>query len=145
MIILAKINLKEVITLQTTFSNLTFSSFITKWKTNGSIDYYFLHYYFDFIHPFFYSLFLFVFMSKVLNKKLNIKKCVFVIYLPFVAGLFDIIENLLHLHMITNNIYPKEIVIMSAIFTNLKWLLSISCLVIPFLFILTKRLKGETR
>ncbi|KKK40019.1 hypothetical protein WQ57_01765 [Mesobacillus campisalis] len=142
--ILAKINLKEVITLQTTFSNLTFSSIIAEWKANGSIDYYFLHYYFDFIHPIFYSLFLFAIISKVLYSKLHIEKYVSISYLPFVAGLFDIIENILHLHMITNSIYPKEIVIMSAFFTNLKWLLLISCLLVPILFLFpskTKRLK----
>lgn len=137
--ILAKINLKEVIALQTTFSDLTFSNIITKWKASGNIDYYFLHYYFDFIHPFFYALFLLAIMFKVLNNKLNIEKYVFIIYFPFVTGLFDIIENILHLYMITNNIYPKEIVIISAFFTNLKWFLSIFCLFVPILFTLTPK------
>lgn len=134
--ILVKINLKEVILLQTTFSDITFSNIITKWKESGSIDYYFSHYYFDFIHPVFYSLFLLAIMSKVLNNKINMEKYVFIIYFPFVAGLFDIIENILHLYMITNNIYLKEIIIFSAFFTNLKWFLSISCLLVPILLTL---------
>ncbi|MFC0560585.1 hypothetical protein ACFFH4_16460 [Halalkalibacter alkalisediminis] len=132
--ILKNLSFRDVFILQTTFDPLTFSYIVNKWISRGLIDEYFLHYYFDFIHPFFYASFLGAIISKALMKGIVSAKYSFIVYLPFLAGLFDIFENILHLYMIHKNIFTTEIVVTSAIFTNLKWLLSFFCLLVSLLF-----------
>ncbi|WP_176330251.1 hypothetical protein [Oceanobacillus rekensis] len=133
--ILIKLNLKDVFVLQTTFDSSVFSTIVNQWESDGVNHHYFNHYYLDFLHPIFYSVFLASLLSKPLNRGLVSDKFSFVIVFPFIAGLFDLVENVLHLHMILNGSYMSGIVVFSATLSHLKWFLCLICLLIWLVWI----------
>lgn len=136
--ILVKLNVRDVFFLQTTFNSGEFVEIISDWKSKGVIDYYLQHYYFDFIHPVLYATFLWLLLRKALNRNGAINKNHYVLYLPFLAGLFDEIENSLHLYMILQDYYPSKLIILSSVFSNSKWIITAFCLVI-LLYLLFKK------
>ncbi|SRR5690606_18995820 len=137
--ILAKVDLREVLILQTTFDHIMFSQVIEKWKASGTLELYIFHYYFDFLHPLFYAFFLASIMSRAFVKCIYNKRISLVILLPFIAGVFDIIENLLHLYMINSGLISEGLVKTSASFTNMKWMIVFLCLLIAFLIHIRNR------
>lgn len=136
--ITAPLGSDKLLQLQTTFSVTTFQEIIAEWRAYDILHLYFQHYYFDlFLHPIFYSVLLAVALSMSMDiAKMN-NRYNFVLYLPFIAGLGDILENGMHLLMLTNsNLINAFTVGISAFFTNGKWLLcGISLLLIVYFLI----------
>lgn len=109
--------------VQTTFSADNFREIVLYWNDNGVLEAFRKHFYFDYFHPLWYSIFLAAFMSKVFSlNKVNNRVNFFLLF-PFIAGILDIIENSLHLYIISNieNI-SAIIVVISGTVSNHKWL-----------------------
>jgi len=141
--IISSLGPENMLTLQTTFSKEVFKDILEKWGSEG-IQTYKKHFYIDFFHPFIYGIFLssfFAFLTAGLRKK-SLKLYLVVFLLPLIAGLCDIIENTLHLILLSNIDNLSEIMIwISAAFCNLKWLLAFLSTGI-ILFIILLRVKS---
>ncbi len=123
-IILEPVGADAVLQLQTTFSAETFVQIIEQWKEAGTLPYYLKHFYLDFPHPIWYSIFLASLVARAMNANNFEGKFDLLILLPFVAGLSDLMENTFHLIFLTDmNRVTPQLVFVSALFCNLKWLL----------------------
>ncbi len=115
----------EVIKLQLSFTTENGKEIINSWNEIGQQN--FLKYiYTDYIYAFAYSIFL---SSLYLNKLLknNIKlagKHIFVLILPFIAGLFDMIENTIEIFFIKNpRDFSELLFAFHSVLSSIKWLI----------------------
>lgn len=121
------LGIKDVLTLQTTFSNDTFKAIASGWIASGQIGRYYEHFYFDNFHPIWYSIFLSLLMARTfkinnINPKFN-----FIILTPFVAAICDLFENMMHLYFLADlNRATPALVALSGTATNTKWFLALS-------------------
>lgn len=115
----------KVLEVQTTFSAATFQQIIQDWRETDVIGLYFQHYIFDlFLHPIWYSIFLGAALALAMNYAKISAKYNWVILLPFIAGLGDVVENIAHLMMLYKPELISDLTVgISAFFTNGKWLL----------------------
>jgi hypothetical protein len=129
----------SVARLQTTVSSDVVLSIINEWLKTGDVQYYLRHFYLDFAHPFWYSLFLASAISRIFNVISIQNKYNFLLLLPFVAGLLDLIENVLHLIFIadTANITPA-MTFMSGTASMTKWTLAGMCTGFVTIFVITR-------
>jgi hypothetical protein len=125
--IIQKIGTLNALALQTTLSSDTFKSIASGWIASGQIDIYYRHFYFDNFHPIWYSIFLSLLIARAfkinnVNPKFN-----FIILTPFIAGICDLFENMMHLYFLADlNRATPVLVAISGLATNTKWFLSLS-------------------
>ncbi len=114
----------EVIKLQLSFTTKNAKSIIDGWNEIGQQN--FLKYiYTDYIYAFAYSIFLSsLYLNKVLmNNTKIVAKHYFILILPFIAGLFDMIENTIEIFFIKRpNNFSELLFGLHSILASLKWL-----------------------
>ena len=117
----------DVLRLQTTLSSDTFKEIASSWIASGQVGIYYKHFYFDNFHPILYSIFLSLLIARTfkinnVNPKFN-----FIILTPFIAGICDLIENMMHLYFLSDlQSATPALVALSGTATNTKWFLSLS-------------------
>ncbi len=137
----------RLVQLQTTFSVTTFQQIIADWESQNLLRFFYQHQIFDlFLHPVWYSIFLGAGLALSMNAAKIAEKYNAVLILPFIAGICDVLENSMHLILIT---YPDFIntftVRLSACFASGKWFLVIVCgLIILYWGIKGKLIKQKT-
>ena len=114
----------EVIKLQIAFQTETGRIIINNWQEIGKEN--FLKYIFtDYLYAISYSIFLAsIYMNKLLKKNIQLsKKHLFIFILPFIAGIFDMIENTIEILFIKNPVNFSEIIFgLHSVFATLKWI-----------------------
>ncbi|MBF0452369.1 MAG: SRPBCC domain-containing protein [Candidatus Magnetomorum sp.] len=117
---------QDLLRLQTTFDPELFRRILSEWEGAGFAAYK-KHFYPDCMHPLIYSFFLasaWAFFTR--REGAYPSPGVMVMFvLPFVAGFCDLVENALHLLMISDLEHiPTYMVKAGALVANTKWLLS---------------------
>lgn len=114
----------EVIKLQLSFTTENGKTILNGWNEIGQQN--FLKYiYTDYIYAIAYSFFLSsLYLNKVLKNNIRIMgKHIFILILPFVAGLFDMIENTIEIFFIKNpNGFSELLFSLHSVLASLKWL-----------------------
>jgi len=113
-----------VLALQLAFDKEVGIETINSWTQTG-IDYFNRYIFTDYIYALSYSIFFSSLLSVLILKKSkqNLSKYKFIIYLPFLAGLFDWIENTLELLFINNPIeFSNILFFIHSIIASLKWI-----------------------
>ena len=128
----------EVIQLQLSFTTENANVIIEGWGETGQQN--FLRYiYTDYLYAAAYSFFLAVlYLNKLLKNVIEIKGRHFIfLILPFIAGMFDMLENTIEIFFIKNpDDFPELLFSIHSILASLKWL------ALPvFLYVLIKRVK----
>lgn len=117
----------KVLALQTTFSSDTFKAIASDWIASGNVIYYYRHFYFDNFHPIWYSVFLSLLLARTFKINHVNPKFDFIILTPYIAGICDLIENMMHLYFLADlNRATPMLVAFSGLATNTKWFLSLS-------------------
>jgi len=114
----------EVIKLQLSFTTENGKLILNGWNKIGQKN--FLKYiYTDYIYAFAYSFFLSsLYLNKVLKNNIKIVgKHLFILILPFIAGLFDMIENTIEIFFIKSpNGFSELLFSFHSVLASLKWL-----------------------
>lgn len=117
----------DMLRIQTTLSSDSFKEIASGWIASGQIGLYYKHFYFDNFHPIWYSIFLSLLIARAfkinnINPKFN-----FIILTPFVAGVCDLIENMMHLYFLADLKRATPVLVaLSGLATNTKWFLALS-------------------
>ncbi len=117
----------DMLRIQTTLSSDTFKEIASGWIASGQIENYYKHFYFDNFHPIWYSIFLSLLIARAfkinnINPKFN-----FFILTPFIAGICDFFENMMHLYLLADlQRATPALVALSGLATNTKWFLALS-------------------
>ncbi|MFZ3055677.1 MAG: hypothetical protein WA098_02875 [Smithella sp.] len=117
----------DMLRIQTTLSSDSFKEIASGWIALGQIGLYYKHFYFDNFHPIWYSIFLSLLIARAfkinnINPKFN-----FFILTPFVAGVCDLIENMMHLYFLADLKRATPVLVaLSGLATNTKWFLALS-------------------
>lgn len=117
----------DMLRIQTTLSSDSFKEIASGWIASGQIGLYYKHFYFDNFHPIWYSIFLSLLIARAfkinnINPKFN-----FFILTPFVAGVCDLIENMMHLYFLADLKRAIPVLVaLSGLATNTKWFLALS-------------------
>jgi hypothetical protein len=117
----------DMLRIQTTLSSDSFKEIASGWIASGQIGLYYKHFYFDNFHPIWYSIFLSLLIARAfkinnINPKFN-----FFILTPFVAGVCDLIENMMHLYFLADLKRATPVLVaLSGLATNTKWFLALS-------------------
>jgi hypothetical protein len=115
----------DMLRIQTTLSGDTFKEIASGWIASGQIGLYYKHFYFDKFHPVWYSIFLSLLIARAfkinnINPKFN-----FFILTPFIAGICDFFENMMHLYFLADlQRATPALVALSGLATNTKWFLA---------------------
>jgi hypothetical protein len=121
------LGVKDVLALQTTFSSDTFKAIASGWIASGQIGIYYEHFYFDNFHPIWYSVFLSLLIARVFKINCVSSSFNFIILTPFIAGICDLVENMMHLYFLADlNHATPALVALSGTATNTKWFLALS-------------------
>lgn len=116
---------EKLIVLQTTFSKMKFLSIIGAWKLTGVLPQFKAHFYFDFLHPVWYSIFLASLMALAFNANSLSKRFDGLLFIPFIAGLLDMVENVIHVMLLADiRKVTDAAIFISASAANLKWALA---------------------
>lgn len=136
--ILSGLKAKDVFILQTSFSKTMVMDILNMWKQKEILDLYKMHFYIDFIHPILYSIFLASLTARLFRANSVPDRFNIFLFLPFLAGLLDTIENVIHVIFITDmkNI-TSDLVYTGALCANAKWIIVHICI----LFILFLAIK----
>lgn len=123
--IMHPLGVANALALQTTLSSDKFRQIASAWIASGQVEIYYRHFRFDNFHPIWYSVFLSLLIARSfkisnVNPKFN-----FIILTPFIAGLCDFFENMMHLYFLADlNRATPMLVALSGTATNTKWLLA---------------------
>ena len=113
--------------IKTTLSSDTFKEIASGWIASGQIGLYYKHFYFDNFHPIWYSIFLSLLVARAFKINNISPKFSFIILTPFVAGICDLIENMMHLYFLADlQRATPALVALSGTATNTKWFLALS-------------------
>jgi len=124
----------EFLKAQTTFSKTTYVEQVRQWQERELMGNYRRHFHFDFLHPLWYALFLSAFMAAGFNRNGLPSKINWLLCLPFIAGLMDLIENCFHVRFISDvDTIPSWMIMVSASAANIKWALAGTSVVIGIL------------
>ncbi|PKN37276.1 MAG: hypothetical protein CVU62_11780 [Deltaproteobacteria bacterium HGW-Deltaproteobacteria-2] len=117
----------DMLRIQTTLSGDTFKEIASGWIASGQIGLYYKHFYFDNFHPIWYSIFLSLLIARAFKiNNINPKFNVFILT-PFVAGICDFFENMMHLYLLADlQRATPALVALSGLATNTKWFLALS-------------------
>jgi len=113
-----------VLSLQLAFDKEVGIKIINSWTQSG-IENFNQFIFTDYIYALCYSIFFTSILSVLILKKSkqNILKYKLIVYLPFIAGLFDWIENTLELLFINNPIeFSNILFFIHSIIASLKWI-----------------------
>lgn len=102
----------QVFRLQTTLSPETFSAILEQWREADLLGRYAMHYYFDFVHPLWYALFLSAMLAVALDANDVAAGWNAVLWVPFLAGALDLVENLVHVYYLTGGHPPTILPVM---------------------------------
>lgn len=134
--ILHKLGTLNALTLQTTVSSDTFKSIASGWIASGEIEIYYRHFHFDNFHPIWYSIFLSLLIARALTINHINPRFNFMVLTPFVAGICDVFENMMHLYFLADlNRATPAMVALSGLATNTKWFIALSGTVIAIILI----------
>jgi len=134
--ILRDLDLLQFARAQTTFSKATFLTLAHQWESAQLLPQYQLHFYFDFVHPIWYSCLLAGFIAKGLDRRGISDRWNWLLLMPFLAGLLDLVENCFHVRFIADlAAVTQPMITLSALAANLKWTLAgLSLVVIAHLW-----------
>ncbi len=120
----------DFLQLQLTFTADKFSEIVKSWHSSGLIITYYRHFILDYItHPLLYGLALSSFMAWVFVRRDMQPKYDIYLLLPFIASTLDIIENNLHLYLLTHlDRISDNIVLVSGACSWTKWAVAFACL-----------------
>lgn len=130
-----------VLALQLAFDKEVGIEIINSWTQSG-VENFNQFIFTDYIYALSYSLFFALILSVLILKKSkqNLLKYKLIVYLPFIAGLFDWIENTLELLFINNPIeFSNTLFFIHSIIASLKWM----TLPIVLTFIIKLNLQGN--
>lgn len=114
----------DVLALQLAFDKEVGIKIINNWTQSG-VENFNKFIFTDYIYALGYSIFFASILSVFIMKKSkqNLSKYKFIIYLPFIAGLFDWVENTLELLFINNPIeFSNTLFFIHSIIASLKWI-----------------------
>ncbi len=115
----------EVIKLQLAYTTENGKTIINNWHKIGQQN--FLKYiYTDYLYALTYALFLStLYLHKILKNNIKIiRKHYIILTLPFIAGLFDMVENTIEIFFIKDpNDFPASLFAFHSILSSIKWLL----------------------
>lgn len=116
--------------LQLTFSADRFLEIVQTWQSSDLLVTYYRHFILDYItHPLLYGLALSSFMAWAFVRRDIQHKYNIYLLLPFIATTLDIIENNLHLYLLTNlDHISRNIVFVSGACSWAKWIIAFACL-----------------
>jgi hypothetical protein len=126
----------DALRLQTTMSSDVFKSIASGWIASGQIGIYYRHFRFDNFHPIWYSIFLSLLIARAfrmnnVNPKFNV-----IILMPFIAGLCDLFENMMHIYFLADlSRATPALVAIAGVATNTKWFIALSGTVIAIILI----------
>lgn len=145
--IISPLDSSKLIQLQTTFSVATFQAIIAEWRAYDILYLFFRHQYLDlFLHPIFYSVFLGTLLSLSMDFSNIEDKYNFVLFLPFAAGICDVLENSMHLLLLTHSEFINNFTVkLSACFANSKWILCGVCILLVLFWVLNGWWKKKNR
>ena len=101
---------KELLMLQLTFDASDFSHLLNG-LNQSQFNALSLHFYLDFIHSVWYTAFVFCLTSWLLLALNKLTEYYWVLYLSFVMGLLDIVENVIHLPSIFGYVETSEFLV----------------------------------
>ena len=117
----------DMLRIQTTLSSDTFKEIASGWIASGQIGNYYKHFYFDNFRPIWYSIFLSLLIARAFKSNNISPKFNFFILTPFVAGICDFFENMMHLYFLADlQRATPALVALSGLATNTKWFLAFS-------------------
>ena len=123
--IIQPLGVKNALALQTTMCSDKFKAIASGWIASGEIEIYYRHFYFDNFHPIWYSIFLSLLIARTFKINNVNSKYNFIILTPFIAGICDLIENMMHLYFLADlNRATPALVTLSGLATNTKWFLA---------------------
>lgn len=120
----------DFLRMQTTFSSAVFLRIAHAWNAAGLMQQYFRHFYLDFvIHPILYGVFISSLMAWTFQRKNISARADSLLLLPFMATAFDLIENNLHLYLLTDLSRLSDVIIFySGLCSWAKWIIALGCL-----------------
>lgn len=123
--ILRDLGLLQFVRAQTTFSKATFLALARSWESAQLLPQYQRHFYFDFLHPVWYSCLLAGLIAKGLDRRGASERWSWLLLIPFLAGLMDLVENCFHVRFIADlAAVTQPMITLSALAANLKWALA---------------------
>lgn len=130
-VILHKVGHATVLRLQTTLSADTLAQGFERLRETGKLAAYRSHYWLDFVHPAWYGILLSASLAKAFRGNAVSSKFDFVVLVPFVAALLDLVENLCHVLFLSSpGAIVAPLVVLSGLAAILKWSLVAACIVI---------------
>jgi hypothetical protein len=140
----------DLLTLQTTFSRDTFNTIVSQWSADD-LERFRTHFYLDlFIHPILYSTFVCGAAAKLLNAYSIPERFNWMLYVPFLGGASDIVENAAHVAMLPDMTdAPYLLLAIGSTFALIKWIvlggLVLLILVLMLHYITFQRKKGNPK
>lgn len=127
--LLGEIEPATVLRLQTTLSAQTFRDIVASLRESGLITSYWRHYLLDFVHPLWYALFLSACLARAFDATAVSSKFDTVLFVPFVAGGLDLVENLAHVvFLLQPDAIVAPLVVLSGLAAIGKWTLVTLCM-----------------
>lgn len=110
---------------QTTFSRETYLALTAEWERAGLLGRYWAHFWLDFVHPAWYACLLAGLLARGLDRRGLGPRANPLLALPFLAGAMDLIENTVHVHLLSRRPDVSQAAItVGALACNAKWLLA---------------------
>lgn len=129
-VVLQPVGVVQVLALQTTLSADTFAALVAGLYQRGEVEPYLAHFYYDFLHPLWYGTLLALLLARAFDRQAVPASANRWLLLPYLAGLFDLVENSLHIYLVidTANISPALVLLANGA-ALAKWTLVGACLV----------------
>jgi len=129
-VLLHPIGPRQVFELQTTLSPQVFAKTLQRWERAGLLGTYASHYYLDFLHPVWYSIFLAALLARTFDAVGVSDRWNAVLFVPFLAGSLDVVENLVHVYYLVGGARPTAgPVVLGGLAAITKWGLAAGVLV----------------
>jgi len=113
----------RVLRLQTTLSLQRFEAIFAELRAEHLLDAYARHFDLDFVHPVWYAISLAALLAKALDANELPVRWSGVVFLPFAAGAFDLVENVVHVHYLTTGATTAWLVLVGGLAAISKWAL----------------------
>lgn len=113
-----------IVYLQFSFTSAGFKDILSSWGESG-IDLYLGTLWLDFLFLISYSFFLASGSAFFTLKRKSVsetsRKEIFFILIPFCAGFADVVENIIHIYLISQRFFYGGLIFISALISSLKW------------------------
>lgn len=132
-VMLAPVGFESVWALQTTLSTEVFQAQLAGMFERGVAEQYIAHYYYDFLNPLWYCSLVAVLLARGMNAAGLPQSVNALVLLPYVAGLLDEVQNLLHLYMVldTANVTAALVLLANGAGITKLTLLALCLLALP--------------